>query len=101
MSRQNEVIRVIRDFVGILPFIAAYKPPADDKAMSLGLAFQQTAARHANRLAIIFEGRELNWQQFNELANQFAHLLKQQGVKRGDVVSRSKSFKIDGLKCTS
>ena len=97
MRRQNEVIRVIKDFVGILPFIAAYKPPADDKAISIGLAFQQTAARHAHRPAIIFEGRELSWLQINELANQFAHLLKQQGLKRGDVVSLLMDNRIEML----
>ena len=100
MRRQNEVIRVIKDFVGILPFIAAYKPPTDDKTVSMGLVFQQTAAKYANRPAIIFEGRELSWQQFNELANQFAHLLKQQGLKRGDVVSLFMENRIEMLAAT-
>jgi len=97
MRRQNEVFRVIKDFVSILPFIAAYKPPTDHKAVSMGRVFQQTAAKNAKRSAIIFEGRDLNWQQFNELANQFAHLLKQQGVKRGDVVSLLMENRIEML----
>ena len=100
MRRQNEVIRVIKDFVGILPFVAAYKPPADQKTVSMGLEFQKTAARFANRPAITFEGRELSWRQFNELANQFAHLLKQQGLKRGDVVSLLMENRIEMLAAT-
>ena len=100
MRRQIEFIRVIKDFIGILPFVAAYKPPADDKAVSMGLVFQQTAAKNPNRPAIFFEGRELNWQQFNELANQFAHLLKQQGVNRGDVISLLMENRIEMLAAT-
>ena len=100
MRRQNEVIRVIKDFISVLPFVATYKPPSDDEAVSMGLEFQKTATRNAHRPAIIFEGRELNWQQFNELANQFAHLLKQQGVKRGDVVSLFMENRVEMLAAT-
>ena len=97
MKRAIEAVRVIKDFMGVAPFLATYQPPTDDKAASLGRVFQQTAARHADKSAIIFEGRELNWRQFNELVNQFAHLLKQQGVKRGDVVSLLMENRIEML----
>ena len=48
---------------------------------------QKTAAQYPERSAIIFEGRELNWAEFNALVNQFARGFKQQGVKRRDCVA--------------
>lgn len=80
-------LRVIKDFIRCIPTLALFKPPTNDSPESIGLLFQNTAAKYANKSAIIFEGRELNWQEFNQLANQFAHQLKKQGVQRGDTVS--------------
>jgi len=87
MKKVKEFFRVIKEFVRVVPTLLAYKPPADDELQSMGLLFQQTVEKYPNKLALIFEGRELNWGQFNRLVNQFAHLLKLQGVQRGDVVS--------------
>ncbi|ARN75211.1 long-chain-acyl-CoA synthetase [Oceanicoccus sagamiensis] len=87
MSSIKEIFRVLKDFITIAPVIAGFKPPKDNEAASMGLLFQNTAEKYADKSALIFEGRELTWGQYNSLANQYAHLLKQQGVKRGDVVS--------------
>jgi non-ribosomal peptide synthetase component F len=46
----------------------------DDECRSMGLLFQTTAAEHSDRLAVIFEGQELNWGQLNKLVNQFSQL---------------------------
>ncbi|MEQ8690880.1 MAG: AMP-binding protein, partial [Pseudomonadales bacterium] len=48
---------------------------------------EKNAAELPNHSAIVFEGQELNWAEFNALANRYANYLKAQGVKRGDVVS--------------
>jgi citronellyl-CoA synthetase len=97
MHKLKEFFRVLKDFIQIFPVVAFFKPPKDDAKASMGLLFQQTAARYPNKSAIIFEGRELNWGQFNALVNQFAHLLKKQGVKRGDTVALLMENRIEML----
>lgn len=94
----KEFIRVVKDFLPILPAVL-FQPPKDADKKSLGRLFQETAARYENRTAIIFEGRELSWGQFNELANQYAHLLKKQGLKRGDSVALMMENRIEMLAC--
>ena len=87
MTKLIEFFRVLYTFMRCAPTLIFFKPPADEDKTSLGLMFQKTAARHANKSAIIFEGVELNWSQFNALANQFAHSLALQGIQRGDTVA--------------
>jgi citronellyl-CoA synthetase len=87
MTKLIEFFRVLYTFMRCAPTLIFFNPPADEDKTSLGLMFQKTAARHANKSAIIFEGVELNWSQFNALANQFAHSLALQGIQRGDTVA--------------
>ena len=87
MTKLIEFFRVLYTFIRCAPTLIFFKPPANEDKTSLGLMFQKTAARHANKSAIIFEGVELNWSQFNALANQFAHSLALQGIQRGDTVA--------------
>jgi citronellyl-CoA synthetase len=87
MSKLTEFFRVIGDFFHSAPTLIFFKPPADSDRTSLGLMFQKTAAQYPERSAIVFEGRELNWTEFNALVNRFARGFKQQGVKRGDCVA--------------
>lgn len=53
----------------------------------LGLEVERRAHRLADNSAMVFEGRELTWGEFNRLANRYAHALRRQGVKKGRVVS--------------
>jgi citronellyl-CoA synthetase len=87
MNQLKEVLRVLKDFAAVAPILATLKPPKDDEKKSIGLLFQQTADKYPTKSAILFEGKELNWSQFNALVNQFSHLLKRQGVVRGDAVA--------------
>ncbi|MCA0901209.1 long-chain-acyl-CoA synthetase [Microbulbifer agarilyticus] len=87
MKKLKEFCRVIKEFLKVAPTLFIYKPPADDEFQSMGLLFEKTAEKYSDRLAIIFEGRELKWGEFNRLVNQFAHGIKSLGVQRGDVVS--------------
>ena len=95
----KEYRTVLQDFLYMLPVVALYKPPKDDSKESLGRMFEETAARCQHDSAIIFEGRELTWGEFNRLANQFAHALKQQGVARGDAVALLMENRIEMLAC--
>jgi len=94
----NEFSRVMRDFVSVLPALT-FRPPKDDDKKSLGRLFQETAKRYETKPAIIFEGRELSWGEFNDLVNRFAHALKGRGVKRGDCVGLLMENRIEMLAC--
>ena len=87
MSKIVEFFRVLWNFFQAAPTLIFFKPPADDTKTSLGLMFQNTAAKYPNKSAIVCGDSELTWSQFNALTNQYAHSLKNQGVARGDCVA--------------
>ena len=87
MKKIIEFFRVIWNFFQAAPTLIFFKPPLEDAKTSLGLMFQTTAATYPEKSAIVCEGQELSWSEFNCLTNQFAHSLKQQGVTRGDCVA--------------
>jgi citronellyl-CoA synthetase len=100
MGKLREVIRVLKDFLAVAPMLATFKPPKDNDVISMGLVLQQTAEKYPDKSAIIFEGKELTWSQFNALVNQYSHLLKHQGVKRGDTVALLMDNRIEMLAST-
>ncbi len=53
----------------------------------VGARLEQTASKFPEHTAIIFEGRTLNWREFNALANRYASALRDLGLVRGDAVS--------------
>ena len=59
--------------------------PADVKDC-FGARVEANAANLGTHSAIVCEGRELNWQAFNALSNQYANAFKIQGLVRGDTV---------------
>ena len=70
--------------------------PADVKD-SFGARVEANAENHPSASAIIFEGQQMNWSEFNALANRFANHMHDQGVKRGDVVSIMMENRIEYL----
>ena len=53
----------------------------------LGAQVERNAELYGQSRAITFEGRTVNWSEFNSLSNQFAHALKNQGLRAGDTAS--------------
>jgi len=53
---------------------------------SIGKVFAERAARHADRVFIRFEGRDITYREANETANRYAAALADRGVRAGDVV---------------
>ena len=53
----------------------------------LGAQVERNAELYGQSRAITFEGRTVNWSEFNSLSNQFAHSLKNQGLRAGDTAS--------------
>lgn len=48
---------------------------------------EATSAKYPERIAVIFEDRELSWRELNEYANRYVGALRDSGVRRGDTVS--------------
>ena len=53
---------------------------------SIGKVFQERAERHADKVFIKFEDRELTYREANETVNRYAAVLAARGVGHGDVV---------------
>lgn len=81
------------------PGLLLRKPTAKN---SLGLIFQNNAARHPDRDFVKGEGddgnvRTLTYGEANSIVNRYAHVLQVQGVQRGDVVGLMAHNGIDNL----
>lgn len=55
--------------------------------VGLGLCVEQAAEKNPNGAAIIYEGKQLTYAEFNARINQVAHYLSAQGIKKGDAVA--------------
>lgn len=53
---------------------------------SIGKVFAERAARHADKVFIRFEGRDITYREANETANRYAAVLTERGVRVGDAV---------------
>jgi fatty-acyl-CoA synthase len=49
--------------------------------------FEAVCDKHYARTAMVFEGKSLTYQQFDQMANRYAHWARAQNLKRGDVVA--------------
>jgi citronellyl-CoA synthetase len=58
---------------------------------------QRTAQRYPDRTAILFEGDQVTWREFNALANRYARAFQAQGLKRGDTASVFMANRIEFL----
>ncbi|MAI56520.1 MAG: long-chain-acyl-CoA synthetase [Gammaproteobacteria bacterium] len=63
------------------------KPRPQETRDCFGTRVEETARKHPNACAILFEGRDISWRDFNAMANRYAHYLSDRGIKRGDAVS--------------
>lgn len=61
-------------------------PRSADVADCFGARVEKNAMQFGSQSAVVCEGKEVNWQQFNALANQYADALKAQGLVREDRV---------------
>ena len=46
----------------------------------------EQAAKTPERTAVVFEGKEVTYRELDEMSNVLAHMLREKGVKRGDIV---------------
>jgi citronellyl-CoA synthetase len=82
-----DVARTLAQVPTLLTLKKGMQPRPLDAKDCVGLQVERTAAAHPDGIAVIFEGQQLTWQQFNALANRFAHAFATQGLTRGDTAS--------------
>ena len=82
-----DVARTLTHVPTLLKLKKGMVPRPMDVVDSFGLRVEGNAANYPNNNAITFEGQEVTWSEFNQLANRYAHYLQSIGVSRGDVVS--------------
>lgn len=77
------VRRQISKYRGLQMLLSLSKP----QQLSLGSILEEQARKRASHPAILYEDQVISYQQFNEEANRYTHLFKQQGFKKGDVIA--------------
>jgi len=82
-----DVARTLAQVPTLLALKKGMQPRPIDTRDCVGAQVERTAAALADRPAVLFEGRQLTWQELNALANRYAHVFKSQGLSRGDAVS--------------
>ena len=89
--RPKDVLRQLPQLLRKAPHMARglhyYLMSDDNKQQSIATLVERNARNHSEQTAIHYEDRRLSWHQFNQWANQYAHWLSQQGLRRGDTIA--------------
>ncbi|HET6472076.1 MAG TPA: long-chain-acyl-CoA synthetase [Pseudomonadales bacterium] len=97
MAGVREVFSTLIELVRLLRTRKYLAPRPLDTIDSIGARVEDLAVRLGDRTMLIFEGREITWNQFNALANRYANVLKGRGIAHGDVVSLMMENRIEFL----
>ncbi len=82
-----DTVRTLSNLPTLLTLKKGMTPRPLDTTDCFGAQVQRNAEAFGDRTAIIFEGQQVTWAQFNALANRLAHTLTAQGLQRGDTAS--------------
>ncbi len=82
-----DALTTITQLPSLLKLKKGLKPRPLEEKDCLGALVERNARLYGLSKAISFEGRQVNWEEFNALSNQFAHTFKNQGLKAGDTAS--------------
>jgi citronellyl-CoA synthetase len=93
----REYFVTLKELISVMRNRRYLAPRPLDTIDSIGLKLEETAARFGERTMILFEGRQVTWKEFNELANRYAHALKARGIGHGDIVSLMMENRIEFL----
>ncbi len=95
--RIKQVADTLAEVPSLLSLAREIKPRPMSTRDCFGARVEATADKYPEHTAIIFEGRELTWREFNEEANRYAGALRGAGLKRGDTVSLMLENRIEYL----
>jgi len=59
---------------------------AHDRTASFGAIIESKVEQYGDKVLIKFEDKEITYNEYNELVNQYAHYFLSLGVKKGDIV---------------
>ena len=82
-----DALTTLTQLPSLLKLKKGLKPRPLEEKDCLGALVERNARLYGLSKAISFEGRQVNWEEFNALSNQFAHTFKNQGLKAGDTAS--------------
>lgn len=92
-----DTVRTLSNLPTLLALKKGMKPRQLTDSDCFGAQVQRNAEAFGDRTAILFEGREVTWSEFNAMANRFAHTLATQGLERGDTASVMMENRIEFL----
>ena len=92
-----DVFSTLKRVPTLLQLKRAMAPMPDETAGSFAAWVEANASSLPEHCAIVFEEQEINWREFNGLANQYANHLKSRGINRGDCVSLMMDNRIEFL----
>lgn len=85
--RLHNVAGALAEVPSLLALARKIKPRPKSTRDCFAARVEATVAKYPDHPAVIFEGKQLSWQELNELANRYVGALRGMGLKRGDVVS--------------
>ena len=95
--RIKEVSAALAEVPSLLGLAREMKPRPLSARDCFAARVESTADKYPEHTAVIFEGRQLSWREFNEEANRYAGALRGMGLKRGDTVSMMLENRIEYL----
>ena len=82
-----DTVRTLTEVPTLLALKKGMEPKPLEHRDCYGAQVQRNAELYGDRTAMIFEGQQVTWGEFNELVNRYAHSFAGKGLQRGDTAS--------------
>ncbi|MDZ7669760.1 MAG: long-chain-acyl-CoA synthetase [Gammaproteobacteria bacterium] len=82
-----DVARTVAQLPTLMALKKGMQPRPLDTPDCVAAMVERTAQAFPERIAVLFEGQRITWQELNALANRYARVFQAQGLQRGDAVS--------------
>ena len=82
-----ETVRTLTEVPTLLALKKGMEPRPPEDRDCFAVQVERNAEAYGDRIALIFEGQQVTWREFNEQANRYAHALAARGMSRGDTAS--------------
>lgn len=82
-----ETVRTLTEVPTLLALKKGMVPRPPEERDCFAVQVERNAEAYGDRVALIFEGQQVTWREFNDQANRYAHALAARGIGRGDTAS--------------